>query len=87
MTDHIRQLLQSDTEPILDKGAEANYHCLTSDARECGSCTTSIVDLFKAAVFRDADFITLRKVDDDSPGLAVFLDILDDKQLLLLQRL
>jgi hypothetical protein len=48
---------------------------------------TSAVDLFKASVFRDDDFITLRKVDNDSPGLAVFLNILDDKQLLLLQRL
>jgi hypothetical protein len=38
------------------------------------------VDLFKASVFRDADFFTLRKLDD-SPGLAVFLDMLDDKQL------
>jgi hypothetical protein len=32
----------------------------------------------------DADVITLL---DDSPGLAVFLGILDDKQLVLLQRL
>jgi hypothetical protein len=60
---------------------------LTTDARECGSCTTSAVYLFKVSVFRDADFITLRKVENDSPGLAVFLNILDDKQLLLLQRL
>jgi hypothetical protein len=42
------------------------------------------LDLFKASVFRDADFITLR-VLDESPGLAVFFGILDDKQLLLLQ--
>jgi hypothetical protein len=39
---------------------------------------TSAVDLFKASVFRDADFITLEKVDY-SAGLAVFLGILDDK--------
>jgi hypothetical protein len=51
-----------------------------------GSSTTSAVDLFKASVFRDADFITLRMFDD-SPGLEVFLGMLDDKQLLLLQRL
>jgi hypothetical protein len=39
------------------------------------------VNLFKASVFRDADFITLR-VLDDSPGVAVFFGILDDKQRL-----
>jgi hypothetical protein len=43
-------------------------------------------DLFKASVFRDVDLIILRKLDD-SPELAVFLGILDDKQLHLLQRL
>jgi hypothetical protein len=31
-------------------------------ARECGSSTTSAVDLFKASV--DADFITLKMLDD-----------------------
>jgi hypothetical protein len=43
---------------------------------------TSTVDLLKASVFRDADFITLRKLED-SPGLAVFLGMLDDRQLFL----
>jgi hypothetical protein len=46
---------------------------------------TSTVDLFKASVFRDADFNTLEKFGA-SPGLSVLLGILDDKQLLLLQR-
>jgi hypothetical protein len=39
----------------------------------------------KASVFRNADFITLGKLND-SLGLAVFLGMFDDKQLLLLQR-
>jgi hypothetical protein len=46
---------------------------------------TSAVDLFKASGYRDADFITLGKLDD-SPGLAVFLGMLGDKQLYLFQR-
>jgi hypothetical protein len=33
---------------------------------------TSAFDLFKASVYRDADFIPLGKLDN-SPGLAVFL--------------
>jgi hypothetical protein len=59
---------------------------LTTECRESGCCTTSAVDLFNASVFRDADFITLRMLDD-SPELKVFFGMLDDKQKFLLQRL
>jgi hypothetical protein len=45
---------------------------------------TSAVDLFKASHLRDAYFIILGKLDD-STEFAVFLGILDDKQLHLLR--
>jgi hypothetical protein len=44
------------------------------------------VYLFKASVFRDPYLITLGKLDD-STGFAVFLGMLEDKQLQLLKRL